>query len=175
MKFRQKSTTIQTSALRHGWHPGYLLRVQEEPKPEFMKLSPQDTAYAWYCALWQGPGDVASGQPEEHIAYTSPTFNSGGGTTKDGKPMSPSTAYRWVSDILGRPLGADEQPELCEQGPMPVRVKVERTDGKDFIRIRDFEPWDEAPSTPPASIQALMGQPPVPHLVQDAAPADIPF
>lgn len=154
MKFQQ-STTITPSSLSHGWHPGYILRIVEEDKPSFFTQSTNPKVWAWYCAIWQLNSQVETQEPEVQIAYCSPKFSPGGGTNKEnGQPIAPTKSYEWVTGLLGRPLAKGEQPDIPDG--FPCRVKIARQDGKDYVKIVDFEPWPEAPKEWPGSVQKLM-------------------
>lgn len=148
MKFTQ-SHTITPSKLTHGWHPGYLLNITEEPKPEAFTLSDHLTIWRWNCAIWQTTNDVQLSEPEEQSGVSSPIF------APAGVKNPASKSYKWVSALLGRPIAKGENPELPE--PYPCRIKIERVDGKDFVKIVDFEPWPEAPKELPLTVQMLMG------------------
>ena len=174
MQFTPKTTpNIVPSDLSHGWHPGYILRVVEEPKPDYFTLpSKYNTVWAWHCAIWQSSRDVGIRDPEVHVVYCSPIFSKGGGKGKDGTPMSPSKAYTWVSSLLGRALRQDETPEVKDG--TPARIKVQREEGRDWIRIVDFEPWEDAPAERPASIEAMVAFPAM-ATPQNSKDDDIPF
>jgi hypothetical protein len=126
--------------------------------------------------VWEHPTLIASQAPEHQSGLTSAKFSPKG-------RYQASKAYLWTKQLLGRDIPPGQSVNWDTLYPVPCRVKVERTPGKDFIKILDVEAW---PDGQPLTVQmaeplrlarefALFTPPPViPPLDVPAAPPAAP-
>jgi hypothetical protein len=133
----RNTPTVTPSALSEGWHPGFLIHISEEPTPpdwQMFKQSP--TMWRWHFLVWEVPTLIDRQSPEHQSGLTSAKFS------PKGKYQA-SKAYTWTRQLLGRDIPPGQSVNWDTLYPVPCRVKVERTPGKDFIKILDIEAWPE--------------------------------
>jgi hypothetical protein len=128
---------VNPSALSEGWHPGFLIHISEEPTPADWQMAKQSpTMYRWHFVLWEIPTLIDRQAPEHQSGLTSAKFSPKG-------KFQASKAYTWTKQLLGRDIPPGQSVNWDALYPVPCRVKVERTPGKDFIKILDVEAWPE--------------------------------
>jgi hypothetical protein len=133
----RNTPTVTPSALSEGWHPGFLIHISEEPTPpdwQMFKQSPM--MWRWHLVLWEVPTLIDKQAPEHQSGLTSAKFSPKG-------KFQASKAYLWTKQLLGRDTPPGQSVNWDTLYPVPCRVKVERTPGKDFIKILDVEAWPE--------------------------------
>jgi hypothetical protein len=128
---------VNPSALSEGWHPGFLLHISEEATPADWQMAKQSpTMYRWHFVLWEVPTLIDRQAPEHQSGLTSTKFSPKG-------KFQASKAYTWTKQMLARDIPPGQSINWDTLYPVPCRVKVERTPGKDFIKILDVEAWPE--------------------------------
>jgi hypothetical protein len=128
---------VNLSILTDGWHPGFLLHISEEPTPpDWQMFAQSPTMYRWHFVLWENPDAIPAEAPEHQSGLTSTKFSPKG-------RYQASKAYTWAVQVLRRQIGPGEEVDWDTLYPVPCRVKVERTPGKDFIKVIDVEAWPE--------------------------------
>jgi hypothetical protein len=133
----KNTPTIPPSNLSPGRHPGYLLRITEEPTPEAWPMREQSpNMWRWIFAIWPDPSFIPSQAPEVQTAVSSTKFSPKG-------KFQASKAYVWTSQLLGRQIAPGESVDYDTLYPVPCVCKVERDPGKDFAKITDVEAWPE--------------------------------
>jgi hypothetical protein len=130
---------VNPSSLSQGWHPEFLVHISEEITPADWKMKEKSpTMWRWYVLVWESPVTLQQGQaPEQQSGLTSAKFS------PKGRYVA-SKAWTWTSQILGRQLATGETVDWDPLYPVPVRIKVSRDPGKDYIKIEDVEAWDES-------------------------------
>lgn len=128
---------VNPSALSEGWHPGFLIHISEEPTPADWQMAKQSpTMWRWHFVLWEVPTLIDRQAPEHQSGLTSTKFS------PKGKYQA-SKAYTWTVQLLRSQIAPGQSVNWDTLYPVPCRVKVERTPGKDFIKILDVEAWPE--------------------------------
>jgi hypothetical protein len=123
------------SALTDGWHPAFLLSIQEEATPDTWKMyAKSPRMYRWRFAVWSSPDRIPLDQPERQSAPSSMAFS-----PKGKNPAS--KAYQWTTELLGRQILPGEAVDLDPLLPLPCRVKVERNG--EYANIILLEGWKE--------------------------------
>lgn len=137
--------------LSEGWHPAFLLRIDDEETPEqwtMRESSPR--MWKWLFAVWERPEHLQSSTPELQSAPTSQKFTPGG-------RYQPSKAYTWTCALLGRAVQAGESVSLDDRLPLPCRLKVRRTNSQgqpiEFANIIDLEAWPDGASLLTADVR----------------------
>jgi hypothetical protein len=140
-----------TSQLTAGRHPAFLIHVDEEPTPtDWQMAGKSPTMWRWYVAVWENPDRIGQVEPEIQTAITSATF------TPKGK-FPASTAYLWTQEMLQRQIPVGEEIDWDSLVPYPCTCKIERIDGKDYVRVKDLEAWPDGQQYLP-SLRALLLQ-----------------
>ena len=128
---------MNPSALTEGWHPGFLLHISEEATPADWQMAKQSpTMWRWHFVLWEVPTLIDRQAPEHQSGLTSTKFSPKG-------KFQASKAYTWTKQMLARDIPPGQSVNWDTLYPVPCRVKVERTPGKDFIKMLDVEAWPE--------------------------------
>src|SRR5262245_31851053 len=110
------------SALSNGWHPAYLLAIEDEATPQGWKMFAQSPRmWRWHYAVWEVPGLIGRQAPEHQSAPSSQKFAPRG---KNGNPAS--KAYTWTCALIGHVIMPGERVNLDALMPIPCRVKIER-------------------------------------------------
>jgi hypothetical protein len=128
---------VNPSALTEGWHPGFLLHISEEATPADWQMAKQSpTMWRWHFLLWEIPTLIDRQAPEHQSGLTSTKFSPKG-------RYQASKAYTWARQMLAREIFPGQSVNWDTLYPVPCRVKVERTPGKDFIKVLDVEAWPD--------------------------------
>jgi hypothetical protein len=166
-------TVNDASALTMGWHPGFLVKIGDEPTPESWQMfAASPRMWRWHFLVWADASRIPHEAPEQQSAPSSQKF------TPKGRQQA-SKAYSWASALLGHQIQPGERVNLDTLMPLPCRVKVERKE--QWANIVDVEAWPEGQAylTPDlrTNIQALFdgsgdGTPPsAPRPVSPPPPA----
>jgi hypothetical protein len=127
--------TNDKSALTDGWHPAFLLAIQEEDTPPTWKMyAKSPRMYRWRFAVWANPDRITLDAPERQSAPSSMAFS------PRGKNPA-SKAYQWTTELLGRQIMPGESVDLDPLLPLPCRVKIERNG--EYANIMLLEGWKE--------------------------------
>jgi len=127
------------TALPEGNHPGFLVQVTDEPKPEGWQMQ-TERGWRFNLAVWDTPAVVTSTPPELQSFLCSQTFSSGG-------KFQASRAYLSMKAALNRDIPPGERFDPNTLVPLPLLVNVERFDKQgrtvDFAIIKVVRPWPE--------------------------------
>ena len=136
------------SSLLDGWHPAFLLAIQEEDTPPSWKMAEKSPRmYRWKFAVWSHPDRIATENPERQSAPSSTTFS-----PKGKNPAS--KAYTWTAELLGRQIMPGESVDLDPLLPLPCRVKVSRNG--EYANIMDVERWPEGAQALTPALKGLL-------------------
>jgi hypothetical protein len=167
---------VNPSALTEGWHPGFLIHISEEPTPaDWQMFKQSQTMWRWHFVLWEVPTLIDRQAPEHQSGLTSTKFSPKG-------KFQASKAYTWTAQLLRQQIAPGQSVNWDTLYPVPCRVKVERTPGKDFVKVLDVEAWPEgqpftvsmAESLQRARAEAVAAPVPVIPPVQAQAPSAPP-
>lgn len=123
------------SALSEGWHPAYLLAITDEDKnPKWRNFETAPRIWRWHFAVWEVPTLIGRQDPEHQTAASEQVFSPG------GNGFSPSKAYAWTRELLGRdihPMEDIDMDGLARANPIPCRIKVVRSG--EYVNVKDLE------------------------------------
>ena len=157
----QPRTINDRSSLTEGWHPAFLLAIEDEATPDTWQMFAQSPRmWRWKFAVWATPEAIAQTPPERQSAPSSQKF-----TPKGRQPAS--KAYSWTVALLGRQIPPGEAVNLDPSLPLPCRVKVERS--QDYANIKDIEMWSEGTQYLTPTLRTLLQQ-----LIDEAGPSGVP-
>lgn len=154
MTYEPKSSYNDKSVLSNGWHPGYLLAIEDQPKPPSWKNYEQaPRIWRWVFAVWEVPGLIGNQAPERQTAASEQKF-APAGKLRDGGTRSASKAYTWTQELLGREIQPGECVDLDPLMPLPCRIKMERNG--EYVNIKDIERWPEGQALLTEAIKAQL-------------------
>jgi hypothetical protein len=157
-------STNDKSALSAGWHPAFLLAITDDPKPaSWRNADTHPRIWRWHFAVWEVATLIGRQSPEHQTAASEQKFSPGGGSAPGGGKFSPSKAWEWTKELLGRDIHPGERINLdvvARQNPIPCRIKIERAG--DYANIKDLEharqAWPDAEQALTPEVRATLAQ-----------------